>query len=149
MKNYELVTILPQQTENDLKEAVGEIEGFIKEVGGNVISSRLLSRGRLAYPVKNVRYGGHWVVYFETEPAKLAELKKNLQLYNGVVRFVVNQMAPVSIKPKEEKIAPSRGWAVRHEEPVVVEQKKEIPAEEKSTLEELDKKLTEILEKEI
>lgn len=152
---YELVAIIPLLSEEELKQATKKIEDIIKSVGGSMGENKIVSRGRLAYSVKTTKQGQHWSAFFEIDPVQLEEMKKQLRLMGEVVRFTINKMikmprvAPVKEKEKTE----NRGWTLRAETPSVEAIKTEAdakaaPAPEKAipaSLEELDKKLNEIL----
>lgn len=153
---YELIAIIPLLSEEDLKGVTEKVEKVIQEVGGAMGENKVVSRGRLAYSVKTTKQGQHWSAFFEIEPVKLEELKKQLGLMGELVRFTINKMIkmPRVTPPKEKEKTESRGWTLRAETPSVenkeeaAEAVKETPAPEKdskASLEELDKKLNEIL----
>ncbi|MDP3244209.1 MAG: 30S ribosomal protein S6 [bacterium] len=151
---YELVAIIPLLSEEELKQVSGKIGNVIQEAGGRMGENKVIARGRLAYSVKTTKQGQHWSAFFEIESDKLEEMKKKLRLMGEVVRFTVNKMikmpkpAPVKEKEKTE----NRGWTLRAETPLAEAKEetatKETPVPEKTSqasLEELDKKLNEIL----
>lgn len=99
---------------------------------------------QLAYPVKKERNAYFGYVQFELSKDSLARLEEGLRLNNDLIRFMV-----LNMKPKEEQKVPHHFLR----KPVFKEQKskkeervKEGLKEEKViSLEELDKKLSEIL----
>lgn len=159
---YELLTILTLQAEQDLTVTVGKIEQMIKEAGGNPAAGHLMGRGKLVYPVKHERQGMHYAFPFESPANTLPALEKNLKLIPGLLRFMFTRDAEISRARAEAKAASaSRGWATKGETPAPAEAvpsaapaavtapvaaETSVPAgEEKKTLEDLDKRLSDIL----
>lgn len=44
---------------------------------------------KLAYPVKKQRRGTYYLAYFDAPPAAIAEIRRDLQLTEGVLRFLI------------------------------------------------------------
>lgn len=145
MIDYELTVILPLQTEVEQKEMLNRIEETLKGLGGELSGSQLLVRGRLPYPIKNTKQGQHCLISFRSEANKIGEMNSGLKLLKGIVRFVISQKEkmPKPVIREVEKPAAVRGWTERKNE----EESVKPQAEEggKTTLEDLDKKLDEIL----
>jgi small subunit ribosomal protein S6 len=152
--NYELTVIIPLLTETETQDFLEKIKNLIQNSEGKIIDCRLLSKGRLAYPIKKVNQGQHYVFEFNIEKEKIKELEKNLKLLSGLLRFIIirrrGKKEIISEKSKSTT-SPLRGWTVKQEEKggeTQAETQKE-PSPAKPTLEELDKKLSEILKDEV
>ena len=103
---------------------------------------------QLAYPIKKERNAYFGYIQFELPKDLLVHLEEDLRLNDDFVRFMV-----LGIKPKEKQKAPSitfRKPIKKEEEKSKTQEatKKEPQKEKVISLEELDKKLNEILEEE-
>lgn len=146
---YELITIAPNLTDTEASQALERISKIIEDAECLVPSaSKTSMRTRFAYPIKHVRQGLYHFIRFEAEPQKIKDLIKELKLVPEILRFRVEKIklprempsSPIASPPARE-----RGWTTR--------EKTDLPAtpileEKKVTIEELDKKLEEILKEE-
>jgi len=167
MEKYELLYILPSQfadTEIDgLREKVAKM---IEQAGAKVIRNESLGKIKLAYPIEHQRHGTYVLVHFEGEPSVVAVLDRALRLSDEVLRHIIVDLAPGSenktyqiasyVPPLSEEAREMRrgssteGVAPRKVAPVVMETAAPVKAEEASmSMEELDKKLDEILEQDV
>ncbi|MDZ7798746.1 MAG: 30S ribosomal protein S6 [Patescibacteria group bacterium] len=168
MKHYELLYIVSGKiAEDEQKNITNQVESLIKKLEGNLTLSESLGKKKLAYPIKKNDHGSYYVNEFDMEENKLKELEKNLKLINEIIRFLI--IVKVPTKEKEEKIKEGKKVEKRVYKP---ESKPEIKKEsdkkeektkkaslakktpkkekkEKVSIEELDKKLDEILEDDI
>jgi small subunit ribosomal protein S6 len=112
-RKYELMTILhPEVDEESLPGELDRINGYITEVGGELIESLRDSpwgRRRLAYPIrsggKDVRDGHYTVWHFELSPTKVTELERELKLNTQVIRYIVVSWEPKVLDEKEIEAA--------------------------------------------
>lgn len=159
MKKYEMLLVLPGTLEE--KEAAAravEVVDLVKEVCGAETSEakeQMLGKNRLAYPVKNIRYGYFFTIVFSAEPSVLPELQKRLNLLRDLLRAVVTHFdARASASQKITYFTDSLGATN-----IVEEGKKEeaiafdnqmneerVAVNKKIDLKEIDKKLDEILQ---
>jgi len=165
--------------EDDQKNITNQVESLIKKLEGNSTLSESLGKKKLAYPIKKNNNGFYYVNEFDLNKNQLKELEKNLKLINEIIRFLVITKKPVSqeeIKKsakggsafggKEAKKAEKKKHPVKSSSPVKKEtkvkktkkskakeetakEKEEKKKKEKVSIEELDKKLDEILDKDI
>lgn len=145
---YELIAVLPLQTEEETQVVVSKLEGLLKEQGAMEVQGKSLNRGRLAYRVKKTNQGQHWLLGFELAPEGIMALKQAMKLMGGVLRFDVVKAGPKVVAVAKEAPAPAKGWTKREEvaPAVVTEEAPKISEAEKPTLEDLDKRLNAILE---
>jgi len=98
MKKYELLITLPgilddKESEAKIKEITDLLESCVQEIQVNT-----LGKSRLAYPVKQIRYGYFYNVYFQSEPDKIFELQEKLRLRNDLLRAIISNYNPKAVK---------------------------------------------------
>lgn len=92
-KKYEILALFPLTgTEEELKAVAGKIEERIRAQGGTVASSVSLSRGKLPYSVGHIRQAYHHLIQFEMLPAALGEFQRALLLGGDALRFTVTKV---------------------------------------------------------
>lgn len=153
-KKYELVCIIPPQLEgSDLQNTKKEIENIVQKNQGS-IDFKEEKKHNLAYPINKQGQGIYIISQISISPEKVNDLSKELKLNKQVLRHLINQL-PV-IKPRIEK--PKKKPVTK---PAVIKKdiKKSKPTikapaldksvtskpEGKTKLEEIDKKLDEII----
>ncbi len=163
MQKYELLLVLPgtfdeKEAENEANKALG----IVNETSEKAAISNL-GKNRLAYPIKQIRYGYFYTVLFETEAEKINELKNKLNLDKNILRSFITKynekMATAQkisyfnseIKEDSREEVESKEIKEDVQKEIV---KEEIKEEEKTTpvieekpmdLKDIDKKLDEIL----
>jgi len=145
MKHYEILYIIPgKYTEEEMEGISGKINEIVKKHGGEITSTDNLGSKKLAYPIANTQVGNYFVIEFNSEPEKIKELGGELKLTPEVLRFGI---AIKKLKTQAEIDAEK----VRKEKMAQKQKAEEIKTEPapKVSLEELDKKLGEILEGDI
>ncbi len=78
----------------DPEGVAGQIPAMIREAGGEVLVSRLWEERRLAYSVKGRRKGTYWLTYFRLGTRKLADLKRQSQLNDAILRVLFIKIDP-------------------------------------------------------
>jgi small subunit ribosomal protein S6 len=137
---YELTCIInPNLSEQEVAAQTDKIRGFINEFGGQIKNERLGEKRRLAYPMKKHGYGFYVTVEFNAEPENIIELEKKLRLEAQILRHLLISkdepgQAPRKFIPRPKPMPEMTA------KPAV-----ETPAE-KIKIEEIDKRLEEILE---
>ncbi len=138
---YELIILLSALLEKVDEEAVAKVRNLIVSFGGNIKKEGVWEKRRLAYPVKKQTYGYYAVFEFGMEPEKNEELQKHLRLNNDILRFLILNKEGI----KEEKARPARLSTTKTAIAPVTPKITEDIKGEKIKIEELDKKLEEIL----
>ena len=72
----------------------GQIPEIIEKAGGQILVSRLWEERRLAYPIKGHRKGTYWLTYFRLDGEKLAEIQRQCQLSESVLRVLFLKVEP-------------------------------------------------------
>ncbi len=88
MRPYEMITIFQADLE-DHKVAVEEIEGVVRNLGGEVGKTSLWGKRRFAYPLKKQTDGYYAVLSFSLDPSQVSELERLLKLRTQVLRHLV------------------------------------------------------------
>lgn len=165
-KKYEFsYWIKPDIAENNLGDVQNEIKNFIEKLDGKIIKEKNIVRENLAYPIKHYDYGFLKVILIEFPPVKMDEFRKYLKLNANVLRYTIGRANEIDIPQiKEFKkivVEPQKVKPAIAEEIKEGEEKKiadispealvahQVPEKEKITLEDVDKKLEEILGREI
>jgi small subunit ribosomal protein S6 len=66
-----------------------QIDDLIKQLGGEMLVSRLWSEQKLAYPIKGQAKGTYWLTYFRFDSSRLTELNHRTKLNENVLRSLV------------------------------------------------------------
>jgi len=154
---YELLYIVPTQyTDAEVETIKGTVAGLIEASGSKISRHEILGKLKLAYPIKRVRHGSYVLAHFEAEPTALANIDRQLRLATEVLRHqivvltpaaeahpfqMISYVAPLSEEARAEEAPRSARTPVAAAPAPVM--KREDPS---ITMEELDKKLDEILE---
>ncbi|MDP4001183.1 MAG: 30S ribosomal protein S6 [bacterium] len=90
MPKYELMYILSSAVSDDeVPNVVSEIDEYLKSQGGTVLSSEMLGKKKLAYPIKKTRNGFYVLQTFNLEGGKLQALDNKIRSINHIVRYIV------------------------------------------------------------
>jgi small subunit ribosomal protein S6 len=161
MKSYELLYIVPTQyADTEIGNVMTTMKAMVEKEGAVLKRQENLGRIKLAYPVKGIRHGSYILMQFEAETEVMNEIDRRVRLAEEVLRHQITLMpkgaekktyeissyvaplseeaeaAQASYQPKAKEIVPATPVAVEPEKPAM-------------SMEELDKKLDEILESEI
>lgn len=169
MQHYETLIIISSKiTEEELPFVIDKIFKIIKKNDGEITLDKNLGKKKLAYPIKQSRYGFYVLIEFNLLPEKLRAVEKDLRLMEEVIR---HQIVKAKIRTKKEmeeemkkkleyktwvekkaeeklKFAPVREISLSSEASFKMKEKESIlkPPKKKISLEELDEKLDKILD---
>ncbi len=153
MKKYELLLVLPGTLdEKEAENRSNEILSTIKEYSSEAeIAS--MGKMRLAYPVKQIRYGYFYTIIFGIEPKELKVVQTKLGLMRDLLRAIISVYNPNYTAASKMSFTTTVIGANTNNEEVVQVEKNEKPAEKpfdkKVSIQDIDKKLEEILSGEI
>jgi small subunit ribosomal protein S6 len=89
MQKYELLLILPGTLDEKQAETRSqEIVTMVKEHGDKPMIT-VIGKNRLAYPIKQIRYGYFYTITFEAEAKPLKALETKLSLLRDVLRAII------------------------------------------------------------
>ncbi len=171
-QHYELVYIVPiKYLDDELQTITQSVNGLIKKFVGEIVLESSLGRQRLAYPINQVHQGTYNVVEFDMNEEEIKKFSRELGMVPEVLRFLIickkvktekeikkeEQIKAGMRRAKEEELAKieeeDKGGMKKLAEaptPTAESKPEKIKQEAKKTsLEELDKKLDEILSDDI
>lgn len=153
MRKYEIIYIVPSKyTDAELDGVVGKVNGILKESGAELSDTYQLGKRRLAYPIDHQRNGSYMLTHFEAEPKSLLKMDQTLRLTDEVLRHMIVERDPLLTQmPSFNETDERRGEESRaHERRTAPAAPKSAPTKPKDVnMEELDKKLDEILTEEV
>lgn len=105
--HYELMIILKDSlSEKATKEALDAIRGHISDAKGTITFEDLWGTKTFVYPVKDFTQGYYAIFYFDLAKEQVAELKKELDLEQTILRkLMISLPATMNVKEfiEEEK----------------------------------------------
>ena len=153
---YETLYLIPSRvSDTDIEKIRTRVEEIVTSAGAEVKQHNTLQKIRLAYPIKGELHGTYVLLYIEAEGEALQKIEVALRLEGDVLRHVIVK--------REEGIPAQQFELSAYEAPITPEGKRtgkrqtetpkpQRPAakpEEPISMEELDKKLDEILESDV
>ena len=154
-EKYELLYILPAKyTDSEVASLSEKINGIITAAGAKISETHNMGKRRLAYPIQHTRHGQYVLVYFEADTSVINKLNDTFRLSTDILRHLLILRDPhitkipqlvdyEEIKTERDEEAP-RPMQARPQAPV-----RKAPDATPITMEDLDKKLDEILTEEV
>ncbi|MBP9748636.1 30S ribosomal protein S6 [Patescibacteria group bacterium] len=156
---YELLYILPaRHTDAELPELQAKITSLIEAAGVKVVRNESAGKLKLAYAIKNNRYGQFFLVYFEAPEAAMQKVNEALRLSTDLGRYQISRatmpekesMKILSFEDAKTRAREDRAAAPSYRGPAAAEAMPEpVPAVAAKpsalSMEDLDKKLDQIL----
>lgn len=151
---YELTAIAANLTDTELAGFADKVKSILANHAAKVTSEAAPMRARLAYPIKKTQQGVYFIIRFSAVPGVIKQITRDLSLMPDMLRPHIDLLNDHEAKKAATSATamtakPPRGWTKREDaseektDAPVVEEKKE----DKATVEELDKRLDEILGK--
>ena len=156
MNHYEIMYIIPLKIEGDEPTTVQDkVRAMLQAEGAKITQEDALGKRKLAYPIQHVRHGSYVVIECDIEPNNVKRVHDWFRLSSEILRAQIvskELKSPERLareKAFQEKLA--RLHASKVEETPHTRQPSDAKVEEKPKikLEELDKKLEEILGQEM
>ncbi|MFC1638820.1 30S ribosomal protein S6 [Patescibacteria group bacterium] len=154
MKKYEIIYIVPSKyTDAEMEGVVGKVSGILKEAGAEISDTYQMGKRRLAYPIDRQRTGSYVLSHFEAEPEAVAKIDAVLRLTGEVLRHMTVERDPhltqmPSFNEVDERRTEERPERREREKPMVQAPAKPA-AKADVNMEDLDKKLDQILTEEV
>lgn len=151
LEHYEVLYILPMSyTAEEVKPITQKVAELIKTNGGTITKEQDLDKQKFAYPIKGQSHGYYFLYEFDLPTDKLLGLNRILQLTNEVLRYIVVKKQIKTEEQLKQEAKIQEKIAAKREKEKTEEAKEEKVSKEKAkpkiSLEDLDKKLDEILE---
>ncbi len=162
-QHYELLCLIgaehsPEATETIL-HATREL---VTKAGGEVLNTSVIGKRKLAYAVAKEKFGTYFLLDFNLDGSALHDLDRALTLQNDVIRFLTIKTKLKTAKELEEEVRiqekiqarKSREEAAQRQDHEAEQRAAEAAepkrkAEAPLTLEDIDKKIDEILDEDI
>lgn len=138
---YEIMYLLDNNTVRaGWKEAKAAATGLVEKHGGKVLAARRWDERKLAYPIRQRRRGTYLLAYGEIDSTGIAGLRRELDLTESVLRYMILSAESVPAQELELTQAESAAGFVVPTPPedVLEEYDEEQSAEEGSGEPELD-----------
>jgi ribosomal protein S6 len=153
MNQYELLYIIPAKLEEAQQKAVKErVDKLIAESKGIIKDHSAWLTRKLSYPIKHIRQGVFMLAHFNLPDNDTQKIKKEMEIDEDILRlalFRVNeQRKPAHVPRRTEKILPQSVQKQSETAELVSVSEPEAGPKEKISLEDLDKKLEELLSEE-
>ena len=91
MREYELTVVFsPEISDEDMVNEIEKVNRLVTEKGG-VLNGEVKRWGKrkLAYPIRRFKEGNYVLTQFELGPEQTAELERNLQSSEGILRHLL------------------------------------------------------------
>ncbi len=149
-KKYEIAYLIsPEVSEEEVFGEAGKITTAIQEAGGLIDRIEEPKKRRLAFVVKKFRNGSFGWTTFSMASEKLSEFKKNIDASQKTIfRYLITERPKLRIIPKKyPKLVNRPKPSETPKQYIAKTPMQPVQPEEKMNIEELDKKLEEILGK--
>ena len=150
-KYYEFLGIIPGTlAENEISTVIKRITDFLVTQGAEITYQENYGRKRMAYPIKHLRHGYYILIECKIVPENLKAIEQKLTIDEQLLRFIFIKTVPKSREDRErektrmqsqnykDKDRHDKKEPARNDKPII-----------KLSLDELDKKLDEILDEKI
>lgn len=154
-QHYELMVIISGSVaEPEHPQILEQIKNLLEQQGVKITKNLEMGRKKFAYAIKHLRHGFYFIWEFNLLPAELKKIESALKLNNNVLRFLIikKKMRTAADSAREEKIKSSRARVQLKKEQAELEKitkAKPKTVKTKVSLEDLDKKLDELLDEKI
>jgi len=108
MRHYEIIYIInPNESDDEFNEIVEKYNNLIVNQNGVIIKTQKWGKQRLAYTVKKFNNGFYVLVDFCANPGVAAELERNLNLDDRIIKYqtvkLANKADPQALIEKESE----------------------------------------------
>ncbi|MFH1457457.1 MAG: 30S ribosomal protein S6 [Patescibacteria group bacterium] len=148
LQKYTLALLLSgTDTDEQNNDVLTNVKDAIQKFNGKIINTEEPYKRRLAFAIKKIRQGTYVNINFEIEKNEVQKLNRELRLINEILRFQTNKYTeikktmPVATGKEDDK--KRKPFNTKEKEAEKPKQKK---TNKKINIEDLNKKLDEILE---
>lgn len=93
---YEGMFLFPQSAVADLQSAHDHVVEILNRAGANIISMKKWDERRLAYEIRGNKRGLYFLVYFSANGTKLAQIERDCNLSERMLRAMITRADHVS-----------------------------------------------------
>jgi ribosomal protein S6 len=95
MQSYELLVVFPGTlAETEVGTLADAVKKQVEDIGATDVSMSDLGKSRLAYPMRHIRYGYFRMYRFAAEPTKVPVMQSKILLISQVLRAFVQKFDP-------------------------------------------------------
>lgn len=153
MNHYELLYIVPLKMESDaIDPTMEKVNSLLKQLGATITLQDNLGKRKLAYPINHVRYGYYVLTEFDLLGEPLKKLERELTLATDVLRYqIIRKKIKSQERLAEEKALQDKlkSQQLREQAQISELETKGVNKETTTKIDDLDKRLEEILKNEI
>lgn len=80
--------------EDEVAPVCAQVRETIEKQGATAVIAQDMGKSRLAYPVKQIRYGYFHLFYFDAEPNILIDLERKVRIIQNVLRVIIRSAHP-------------------------------------------------------
>lgn len=120
---YEGLFLYPQAAVADLQGAHDHILDILRHAGAEVISMKKWDERRLAYEIRGNKRGLYFLVYFKVKGAKLAQIERDCNLSEKLLRAMItraDQVTPEMMQAAEGRAQLADEIKLRATQPAAV-----------------------------
>jgi small subunit ribosomal protein S6 len=90
VNSYELTFIIASEVGDEQVPTIMErVSQLVTSTGGQVVSTNLWGKRRLAYPIKKSREGTYVVMQLQLQPQAVSDLGRSLRLNEDIIRHLL------------------------------------------------------------
>lgn len=123
MRRYEGLFLFDSAAGHDWSRMEGEIRRLCDRIQANLQACVKFDERKLAYEIKGCKRGTYVLTYFDAEPARIADLERDVQLSESVLRALVlradkvsdQRLAELRARPPDQPLQPLSGEGRRGE----------------------------------
>lgn len=148
MQHYELFFISPvQSSEKEHQQTLDKVVKLATSLEMKITESKLAGQRRLAYPIRKATQASYFLIELDAEQAQIKKIDKELRLMPDILRHLIarRDFRPVK-EVRRERVIPEKAEVA---EETIKKEEKKVDQTKKISLEDLDKKLDEILKEEV
>lgn len=147
MPKYELMYILSSAvSDNDVPAIASEVDKFITEQGGTILSQEMLGKKKLAYPIKKTRNGFYVLETFNIDGSHMTPLDNKLRSLDSIIRYLAVNVEDMEVRAAKDRKIQDKMKASR--KPVKTEMVEAAVPQINLSETELEKKIEQALESE-
>jgi len=116
---YEGMFLFPQAATSDLGQVVSHLNELFERAQAELIAMKKWDERKLAYEIKKHRRGLYILTYFTAPPASMAQLERDANLSDHILRFMVlraDHLTQEEMQSHDERQALADEAAMKREE---------------------------------
>lgn len=90
MREYELTFVVrPDISEDDINATVEQVQGWITDLGNEMVRVDRWGRRRLAYAIEDQHEGHYFMFVVSLNADTIGEIERNLKLSDAILRYLL------------------------------------------------------------